>query len=291
MIQLKYVYRDIKRNYIRNVLQMMLSLIILAYSLQAAITMFDGICKVDSLRKQNCYRLADTTSESKFEELLNKPGVVKNVAKDIFNYIDLNDITYFVSWNYDNGNIDGNVVKQYTMSQNYVEYFSFDLYSGSLFKNEDYYSENEIVPIIIGNELKEKYDYVIIDCPPSLGLITLNAFTASDSVLIPVQCEYFALEAVAQILSTISKVQSKYNKNLEILGFLMTMYDARVRLATEVTSEIRGLFQEKTFNTEIPRNVSIAEAAARGKPIIFFRPSATGSQAYISLAKEILSNE
>ena len=160
MIQLKYVYRDIKRNYfryIRNVLQMMLSLIILAYSLQAAITMFDGIRKVDSLRKQNCYRLADTTSESKFEELLNKPGVVKNVAKDIFNYIDLNDITYFVSWNYDNGNIDGNVVKQYTMSQNYVEYFSFDLYSGSLFKNEDYYSENEIVPIIIGNELKEKY--------------------------------------------------------------------------------------------------------------------------------------
>ena len=114
---------------------------------------------------------------------------------------------------------------------------------------------------------------------------------AANSVLIPVQCEYFALEAVAQILSTISKVQSKYNKNLEILGFLMTMYDARVRLATEVTSEIRGLFQEKTFNTEIPRNVSIAEAAARGKPIIFFRPSATGSQAYISLAKEILSNE
>ena len=141
------------------------------------------------------------------------------------------------------------------------------------------------------NNLTKSYDYIIIDCPPSLGLLCLNALCAANSVLIPVQCEYFALEAVAQILSTISKVQSKYNKNLEILGFLMTMYDARVRLATEVTSEIRGLFQEKTFNTEIPRNVSIAEAAARGKPIIFFRPSATGSQAYISLAKEILSNE
>ncbi|MGN1295829.1 MAG: ParA family protein [Bacilli bacterium] len=139
--------------------------------------------------------------------------------------------------------------------------------------------------------LNKNYDYIIIDCPPSLGLLCLNALCAANSVLIPVQCEYFALEAVAQILSTISKVQNKYNKNLEILGFLMTMYDARVRLATEVTSEIRGLFQEKTFNTEIPRNVSIAEAAARGKPIIFFRPTATGSQAYISLAKEILANE
>lgn len=140
-------------------------------------------------------------------------------------------------------------------------------------------------------KLNAQYDYIIIDCPPSLGLLCINALTAANSVLIPVQCEYFALEAVAQILSTISKVQKKYNNELDILGFLLTMYDPRVKLATEITTEVRGLFSEKTFITQIPRNVSLAEAAAMGKPVTVFKPTATGSQAYIALAKEILSNE
>lgn len=139
--------------------------------------------------------------------------------------------------------------------------------------------------------LKDDYDFVIIDCPPSLGILNLNALCAASSVLIPVQCEYYALEGVAQILSTISKVQQDYNPDLEIQGFLLTMYDSRLRLATEVTQEIRGLFKEKTFVTQIPRNSSLIEAAVEGKPITNFRPTATGSQAYISLAREILTNE
>lgn len=139
--------------------------------------------------------------------------------------------------------------------------------------------------------LNEGYDFIIIDCPPSLGLLSLNALCASSSCLIPVQCEYFAMDGVAQILSTISKVQQDYNPDIEILGFLLTMYDARLRLATEVTQEIRGLFKEKTFTTQIPRNSSLAEAAMIGKPVTIFRPTASGSQAYISLAREILSNE
>lgn len=140
------------------------------------------------------------------------------------------------------------------------------------------------------NHMSKNYDFIIIDCPPSLGLLSLNALCAADSVIIPVQCEYYAMEAVAQILSSISKIQRDYNPNLEILGFLLTMYDSRIKLATEVTTEIRGLFSEKTFVTQIPRNISLAEAAFYGKPINIFRPKATGSIAYTSLAKEILQN-
>ena len=139
--------------------------------------------------------------------------------------------------------------------------------------------------------INKSYDYIIIDCPPSLGLLNLNALCASDSVIIPVQCEYYAMEAVAQILSSISKIQKEYNNNLEILGFLLTMYDSRIKLATEITTEIRGLFREKTFVTQIPRNISLAEAAFYGKPINLFRPKATGSVAFNSLAREILENE
>lgn len=141
------------------------------------------------------------------------------------------------------------------------------------------------------NLITKEYDYVIIDCPPSLGLLNLNALCAADSVIIPVQCEYYAMEAVAQILSSISKIQKDYNPKLEILGFLLTMYDARIKLATEVTTEIRALFREKTFVTQIPRNISLAEAAFVGLPVNLFRPKATGSIAYNSLAKEIISNE
>ena len=138
--------------------------------------------------------------------------------------------------------------------------------------------------------VRADYDYVVIDCSPSLGMLTLNALIAADSVIIPVQCEYYAMEAVAQILSSISRIQKDYNPDLEILGFLLTMYDSRIKLATEVTTEIRGLFREKTFVTQIPRNISLAEAAFYGKPINLFRPKATGSLAYLSLAREIVGN-
>ena len=141
------------------------------------------------------------------------------------------------------------------------------------------------------SSLKKEYDYIIIDCPPSLGLLTVNALTAATSVLIPVQCEYFAMEAVAQILASISRIQQSYNPNLKIEGFLMTMYDAKSRLATEITTQIRSLFKENTFLCQIPRNISIPESNARGIPVTTYRPSSSGAQAYFALAKEVMDHE
>ncbi len=139
--------------------------------------------------------------------------------------------------------------------------------------------------------LKKEYDYMIIDCPPSLGFLTLNALVAANTVLIPVQCEYFAMEAVAQILSSVSKVQQNYNPELGIEGFLLTMFDSKTRLAVEVSTQIRGLFKENTFLTQIPRNVSVPESNARGMPVTVYRPSSSGSLAYISLAREVMDHE
>ncbi len=139
--------------------------------------------------------------------------------------------------------------------------------------------------------IKKSYDYMIIDCPPSLGMLSTNALVSADSVLIPVQCEYFALDAVAQVLATIKQVQTSYNKTLGIEGFLLTMFDSRTRLGIEVSQEIRGLFKESTFLTQIPRNISVAEASAKGLPVNLFRPNSSGSLAYASLAKEIIEHE
>lgn len=139
----------------------------------------------------------------------------------------------------------------------------------------------------LGDSLNE-YDYVIIDCPPSLGFLSLNALTMATSVLIPVQCEYFAMEAVAQILAAINNVRMSTNPNLDILGFLLTMYDNRTKLSTMITSQVTGTFKEKTFATQIPRNVSLAECSAHGKPVNFYKPKAAGSIAYSSLAREVI---
>ena len=139
--------------------------------------------------------------------------------------------------------------------------------------------------------LKKSYDYIIIDCPPSLGFLTVNALTASNTVLIPVQCEYFAMEAVAQILSSVSRIQSTYNPDLGIEGFLLTMYDSKTRLGLEVSTQIRGLFKENTFLTQIPRNISVPESNAKGLPVTIYRPSSSGALAYFSLAKEVMDHE
>lgn len=147
---------------------------------------------------------------------------------------------------------------------------------------------------LLANALKETkklYDYIIIDCPPSLGLLSLNALAFSDSVLIPVQCEYFAMEAVAAILSTINQVQKGYNPTLKIEGFLLTMYDNRTQLGTEIAAEVRRLFKENTFLVSIPRNQSVAESQARQQPVTTFRPTSSGAQAYFSLAREVLDHE
>ncbi len=141
------------------------------------------------------------------------------------------------------------------------------------------------------SNLKKEYDYMIVDCPPSLGFLTVNSLVASNSVLIPVQCEYFAMEAVAQILASISRIQSTYNHDLGIEGFLLTMYDAKTRLGTEVAMQIRGLFKENTFLTQIPRNISVPESNAKGVPVTVYRPTSSGALAYFSLAKEVIDHE
>ena len=138
------------------------------------------------------------------------------------------------------------------------------------------------------DEVKEQYDFVLIDCPPSLGLITLNAFTASDSVLIPVQCEYFALEGLGQLLNTVNLVKKHLNKNLEIEGALLTMYDARTNLSNQVVKEVKKYFEDKVYKTVIPRNVRLSEAPSYGMPISIYDPRSKGAKAYEKFARELL---
>ncbi|MGM9796886.1 MAG: ParA family protein [Parabacteroides sp.] len=137
--------------------------------------------------------------------------------------------------------------------------------------------------------LKGQYDYILIDCSPSLGLITVNALTAADSVIIPVQCEYFALEGISKLLNTIKIIKSKLNPELEIEGFLMTMYDSRLRLANQIYEEVKRPFQELVFTTVIQRNVKLSEASSYGKPVLLYDPDSKGSINHMQLAKEIIA--
>ncbi|MEK7397306.1 MAG: AAA family ATPase [Candidatus Poribacteria bacterium] len=139
--------------------------------------------------------------------------------------------------------------------------------------------------------VRSQYDYIIIDCPPSLGLITLNALTACDSVLIPIQCEYYALEGLGQLLETITLVKDNLNPNLEIEGILLTMQDKRVRLSEQVISEVRNYFKGRVYDTNIPRNVRLSEAPSFGKPIILYDPRSAGAKAYMKLAKEVAGRQ
>lgn len=135
--------------------------------------------------------------------------------------------------------------------------------------------------------LKNKYDYIIIDCPPSLGLLTVNALTAADSVLIPIQCEYYALEGLSQLLNTIRLVQKHLNTKLEIEGVVLTMLDARTNLGLQVIEDVKKYFREKVYNTIVPRNVRLSEAPSHGQPIISYDPRSRGAEVYMDLAKEV----
>ncbi len=137
-------------------------------------------------------------------------------------------------------------------------------------------------------EVKDVFDYIFIDCPPSLGLITLNAFTASDSVLIPVQCEYFALEGLGQLLNTVNLVRKHLNKTITIEGALLTMYDIRTNLSNQVVKEVKKYFNDKVYKTVIPRNVRLSEAPSYGMPITEYDPRSKGAKAYTKFAKEFL---
>lgn len=141
------------------------------------------------------------------------------------------------------------------------------------------------------NSIKDNYDYLFIDCPPSLGLLTINALTSADSVLIPIQCEYYALEGLSQLLNTIHLVQKNLNKYLSVEGVLLTMFDNRLNLCNQVAGEVRDYFKEKVYQTVINRNVRLGEAPSFGKPIIMYDAVSVGSQNYMSLAEEILNNE
>ena len=140
------------------------------------------------------------------------------------------------------------------------------------------------------DEVQENYDFIIIDCPPSLGLITLNAFTASDSVLIPVQCEYYALEGLGQLLNTISLVKKHLNKDIEVEGALLTMYDIRTNLSNQVVKEVKKYFNEKVYKNVIPRNVKLSEAPSYGMPISLYDPRSKGAKSYEKFVKEFLKN-
>lgn len=140
-------------------------------------------------------------------------------------------------------------------------------------------------------EVTADYDFILIDCPPSLGHLTINAFTASDAILIPVQCEYYALEGLSQLLNTVRLVQKHFNPELEIEGVLLTMYDARTNLGAEVVAEVRKYFREKVYDTIIPRNVRLSEAPSHGMPIIDYDPRSKGAEVYQALAKEVLARE
>jgi chromosome partitioning protein len=137
-------------------------------------------------------------------------------------------------------------------------------------------------------KVKDDYDFLLIDCSPSLGLITVNALTAADSVIIPVQCEYFALEGLGKLLNTIKIIQTRLNPDLQIEGFLLTMYDSRLRLSNQVVDEVKKHFQQMVFNTIIQRNIKLSEAPSYGKPVILYDAASSGSANHLNLARELL---
>jgi chromosome partitioning protein len=151
-------------------------------------------------------------------------------------------------------------------------------------------NRENILKTKLGN-IRDYYEYIFIDCPPSLGLLTINALTAADTVLIPIQCEYYALEGLSQLLNTIHLVQKNLNKELAIEGVLLTMFDNRLNLSQQVAEEVREYFKDKVYDTIIKRNVRLGEAPSFGKPVIMYDAVSVGSQNYISLAEEIIKNE
>ncbi|WP_274654933.1 ParA family protein [Paenibacillus humicola] len=160
-------------------------------------------------------------------------------------------------------------------------------------------AEIELVPTISRERrlkkslelVKHQYDYILIDCPPSLGILTINSLTASDSVIIPIQCEYYALEGLSQLLNTVRLVQKHLNTSLQIEGVLLTMFDARTNLGIQVIEEVKKYFQQKVYQTIIPRNVRLSEAPSHGQSIITYDPRSKGAEVYLELAKEVITYE
>lgn len=151
-------------------------------------------------------------------------------------------------------------------------------------KNKEFLLKNEL------DKVADYYDYIIIDCPPSLNLLTINGLAAADSVLVPIQCEYYALEGLSQLIGTIRKIKKSYNKNIEIEGVLGTMYDGRTNLSIQVLDEVKKYFPDLVYKSVIPRNIKLSEAPSFGEPIIKYDRTSKGADAYMSLAKELIRN-
>ncbi len=159
-------------------------------------------------------------------------------------------------------------------------------------------AEIELVPIMSREirlkraiaHIKDEYDFILIDCPPSLGLLTINSLTGANSVLIPIQCEFYALEGLSQLLNTIRLVQKHLNTSLEVEGVLLTMFDARTNLGIQVIDEVKKYFQNKVYSTIIPRNIRLSEAPSHGKPIILYDGKSKGAEMYLELAREVIEN-
>ena len=141
------------------------------------------------------------------------------------------------------------------------------------------------------DEVRGNYDYILIDCPPALDLLTLNALLAADSVLVPIQCEFFALEGISQLMDTVERIKESFSHNLKIEGILLTMYDDRTNLTKQVADDLKEFFQDEVFKTVIPRSIRLAEAPSYGKPILQYDVRSKGSESYVKLAKELLENE
>lgn len=155
----------------------------------------------------------------------------------------------------------------------------FDLFS---IDNSEYILKEALTP------LKEEYDYIIVDCPPSLGMLTINALAASDGIIIPMQCEFYALEGLSQLVITISRIKQKYNKDLTITGILLTMYNSRLLLTSQVVADLKKHYYEKLFSTAISRGVRLSEAPSYGMPVYYHDPNAKGSREYLDVAKELI---
>jgi len=150
------------------------------------------------------------------------------------------------------------------------------------------HSEDQLIFKKAIHTISSNYDYIIIDCPPSYGYLSISALASADSIIVPVQCEYFAMDAISSMLAVIANIKQTYNPNLQIEGFLLTLYDSKTSLGTEISTQVRSLFKENTFLSQIPKNISIAESNAKGLPVTIFRPNSSSALAYFSLAKEIL---
>ena len=218
-----------------------------------------------------------------YEPCCGNGDIINYLINNDFLNIDISNIKYYdiINQSYKNVIIQDTIIKNLKVCPANMNLAGAEVELVSMMSREQRLKEKLDV-------IKDEFDYILIDCPPSLGLITLNSFTASNSVLIPVQCEYFALEGLGQLINTINLVKKHLNKEIQIEGALLTMYDARTNLSNQVVKEVKKYFEDKVYKTVIPRNVRLSEAPSYGMPITEYDPRSKGAKSYMKFAKEFL---